>query len=461
MAIRDKEAAGTGGKAPPAAAEMPRQVLEKIVLRRGSLRGLGQQFGRSNMWLWRQVRHNKRIDLAKAEQVLAQLEVPPRFFYEEILDQTAPYDPVWVLEHFRGESELLPDPFLIEVLERLLALLDLTPLLGGARRLAEIDRLDEFRFFDRGAAKRALEMLIREILGEVERTAPRRAQLADCAHLMLIWGAVQRARGHRDDCTDAYRLAYRLALKGRDPRPLGIFYYYGSHLLSMEFDQPAHALRFAEQACAIFQQLRDLNLLSQGLVQTGIALYDLKRFAEARGKAVGALRLAPRSAWRTRTAAWIQLGNLANERGQLRAAIGKLNRAKRHCHGSDCLVGFVYWREAAVLGRMGRIVAAGQAYREAIRIFEKVGQGLDVAFVAVDLAEMLISAGRLAETLTLARALTPRFENLGNHPFAASLWMDLLALILQGSRDGLLAQILNLRAVLKKADPRIRLEANG
>lgn len=461
MPIASKRVAN-GKKPGEDAAEMPRLVLEKIVLRRGSLRGLGQKFGHSNMWLWRQVRHNKRMDLAKTGQVLEHLEVPPRFYYEEILDQTEPYDPIWLLEHFREGNDLPRDPFLATVHDRMLLLLDRKPVPGGSRRLVAIGVLDEKRFFDRRSAKDELEKLTCEILATAEgAAAPQLSQLADCAHLMMLWGAIQRSRGHRDDCTDAYRLGYRLALAGRDTRPLGIFYYYAAHLLSMEFDEPAHALRFAERACAIFQQLRDRDLLSQALVQTGIALYDLERFDDARRKSAAALRLAPRGAWRTRSSAWIQLGNLAKVRGDLRSALGKMSRAKKHCKGSDYLTAFVLWREGAILAGLKRTPAAGRAYRDSILIFERVGQGLDVAFVAVELAEMMMSTGRVAETLAIARALTPRFEKLGSNPHAISLWMDLLALILQGSREGSLAQIVLLREALQKADPKTRLEANG
>ncbi len=76
-------------------------------------------------------------------QILDQLEVPPRFFYEEILDQTAPYDPVWLLEHFRGRHGLPRDPFLVAVHDRLPAT-SRSPGNSGRRAAPkEIEELEE------------------------------------------------------------------------------------------------------------------------------------------------------------------------------------------------------------------------------------------------------------------------------------------------------------------------------
>jgi tetratricopeptide (TPR) repeat protein len=442
--------------------EAPRRVFERIVVRRNSLRGAGKRCGRSNMWIWRQLRQNKSVDLIKTGKVMAQLDVPMRFFYEEMLDESPPYDPIWVLEHYREGNDLPRDSFLAAVHDRLLALLDMPPTAGGKRRLSEIAVLDESRYFDREAAKKDLECLSFEILSSAEAApAPRRSQLADCAHLLMIWGAMQRARGHLDDATDAYMVAYRLAIRGRDPRPLGIFYYYASHLLSHGFAQPAHGLRFAEQACAIFQQVRDRDLHSQGLVQTGVALFDLGRFDEARSRCIAALRMAPRRAWRTRGAAWIQLGNLAMERGHLRSALGKMVRAGLHSRRSNYMRAFVLWREGVILKRLGRTASAARAYRDAIRYFERVGQAFDVAMVAIDLTEMLMSAGCFGEALAIVKAMAPRFERLsGGYGPAISLWLDLVALILQGAKERSLVQVGLLRQALEKADPKIRLAVN-
>jgi tetratricopeptide (TPR) repeat protein len=438
--------------------EAPRRVFERIVVRRNSLRGAGKRCGRSNMWIWRQLRQNKSVDLIKTGKVMAQLDVPMRFFYEEMLDESPAYDPCWLLEHYREGNGLPRDPFLASVHDRLLSLLDLRASAGGRRRRVEIETFEKARFFDRGRAKLGLERLGSEILAEMETAPLKCSQLADCAHLLMIWGAVQRARGHRDDATDAYRLGYRLALAGRDSKILGLFFYFASHLLAIELAQPGHGLRFAERACAIFQHLRDRDLLSQSLIQTGIAFYQLGRYDEARQKAIAALRLAPRESWSTRMGAWINLANLAVIRGESRAALGKLGRARKIAKGSSYALAFLTWREAAILGRLNRFAEASRSFSKAIKLFGSFGQPLDVAFVALDFGEMLVSAGSLGEALAMARSVTPYFEMLRGNDQACSLWLDLVALIIQGSRESSLAKVLMLRKVLKAADPKIRLQ---
>jgi tetratricopeptide (TPR) repeat protein len=437
--------------------EAPRRVFERIVVRRNSLRGAGKRCGRSNMWIWRQLRQNKSVDLIKTGKVMAQLDVPMRFFYEEMLDESPAYDPIWVLEHYREGNDLPRDPFLAAVNDRLLALLDRLATPGGRRRRVEIEALDDVILFDRARGKSRLESLTGEILSSAEAAVLYRGQLADCGHLLLTWGAMQRSRGHRDDATDAYRLGYRLAKAGRDSKVLGIFFCYASHLLAIELAQPSHGLRFAEKACAIFQLLRDPDRHSLSLLQTGIALYELGRYDEAREKAIAALRLAPRKSWRLRVAAWIQLGNLALARGEPRPALGKMRRAKNLVPGPNQAMAFVVWREATILGRLKRLAEASRSFHRAIALFETYGQPLDVAFVALDLGEMLMSAGRLGEALTMARAVTPCFEKLRGNAQAISLWLDLLALIIQGSRESSLAHLVRLRKELK-ADRKIRLQ---
>lgn len=437
-------------------AEAPRRVFERIVLRRGSLRGLGQRCGRSTMWIWRQLRQNKGVDLVKTGKVLEQLEVPVRFFYEEILDQTPEYDPAWLLEHYREGNGIPRDPFLSAVHDRFLNLLSRPSVPGGNCHRREIDVLEEQRYFDRPRAKKGLEQIGLAILTSAEAAlAPTRGQLADSSYLLLIWAAIQRAGGYRDDSVDAYRLGYRLAVAGRESKVLGVFFYFAANLLS-ELGQPAHGLRFAEQACLIFQQLRNRDLLAQSLVQNGSALYDLGRYAEARTKAIAALRVAPAQSWRTRVTAWMQLGNLALARGDVRAALGKMGRARRLDQGSSYVRAFIYWQEAAILGRLKRPVESSAAFQNAIKLFAKFGQPLDVAFVAVDLVEMLMNADLFSEALVMTRTMTPCFEKLANNAQASALWLDLVALILQGSRARSLAQVVQLREAL--ADPKIRLQ---
>lgn len=440
--------------------DTPRRLFERIVLRHGSLRGLGEKCGRSSMWIWRQLRQNKGVDLVKTARVLQLLGIPIRYFYEEILAESPRYDPSWILLHFReGNKDQKRDPFLAALHYRFHRLLD-HPLGSAApppRRFKEIEALEAERLFDRAAAKRQLEKLGHELLTSAETAAPRgvhRWHLADCADLLLVWGVIQRTCGRRDDATDAYVLAYKLASKSGDTRVLGLFYQRASYLLS-ELGQPNQGLRFAEKSCRLLRSSRDSGLVAGALVQLTVALADLQQFREARIEAVATLRVASRYDWRSRASVWIILGNIALSHGEYRKALGKFARAQGIAK-TDYLKACIHWRKAVAFGQLQSTENAALAFREAIDLFEACGQPLDVAFVAVDLAEMLMQQGQFAETLGLVQALSPSFERLSTNAQAFRLWMDLCALILSGSKRGSVEQISIIRTALKEADPKIR-----
>ncbi len=449
--------------------EAPRRVLERIVLRRGSLRGLGQRCGRSNMWLWRQVRQNKGLDLRKTGQVLAQLDVPLRFFYEEILDETSPYDPVWLLGHFREGSGPPRDLFLDRIERCFEAWLTQEPApSSGKRRRTEIEALEERGYFDRQGAKRDLELLAGQMLEVAQLSpGPSHGEIADGALLLLVWAGLQRAGGCRDDASDAYMLAYRLATASRDSRVLGSFFYSVAELLA-EQGQTSHALRFAERACTLFQHLRDRDLLAQGLLQSATLLYHLGRGAEARLEGIAALRLAPRRSRRTRARGWILLANLALERGAACKALARVRRAEVFCPEAGFLRATVLWRQGVIIGHLaghlaghlGSLAAAQPLLRQAMELFELFGQARDVALVAIDLVELLIRGQKLEPALAMAKDLTPCFERLRSPLPAMAMWMDLLALVMQGAQDGALEQAFRLRAALQQGDAKIRLPAD-
>jgi tetratricopeptide (TPR) repeat protein len=415
------------------------------------------------MWLWRQLRQNKSVDLVKITKTLRHLGVPARVYLEEVADSLPAYDPAWVLEHFCSRSGGR-DPFLASLADRFRRLLEepLTPGACSLRRHREIEALEEKALFDRHAAKAELEVLGRDLLVSAEAALAGdrglgRAHLSDCARLLLAWGAVQRFASLREDAAGALSLAYRFGLAARDTAILGLFFSEGAQLLS-DLGQPGHALRFAQAAGRHFQMLRKSGLASAAMVQLSQAFAQLGQHREARTHAIGALRLSSRGRSKTRAITWAQLASLARVRGKLRRAIGLFERAKANAGANSYLKAFVHGRQALLLAQVDRRRAAAQAFRSASRIFEKRGETLEILCLAVDLAEALISKGRRSETLDLVRAVTPRFEQWGHDTPgpAPVLWLDLCALILDGRRDRLRQQVLLVREALARASgPRL------
>ena len=408
------------------------------------------------MWLWRQLRQNKSVDLVKIIEALGELGVPVRVYLEEVIDSLPAYDPVWLLEHFRPRRNE-SDPFLAEHASRFRLLLQ-NPLTIGAcsrRRHGEIEAIEQKSLFDSDKAKAALEVLGRDLLGtaEVALTGSLglgRGDLGNCARLLLAWGAVQRSAGRREDSVEAFGLAYRFGLATRDPVILGLFYCEGAQLLS-ELGQPGHALRFAEAAARHLRTLRDRSLRALALIQFSQAYAQLGQHQEARLHAIGALRLSGRRERRVRPVAWAQLASLARIRGKLRRSFGLLERAKANVGANSYLKAFFNWRQALLLAHLGSRKDALRAFRSASRIFERAGQSLEILDLAVDLAEALVAKGCHDEILELVRAVAPRFDQLGRETQAPALWLDLCALIIDGRQDGLREQVVLVREALAKA----------
>lgn len=426
------------------------EILEAIVRRYGSLRGAGQRCGRSVMWIWRQLRQNKSFDLGKVAEALASLEVPQRFFFEEIADAAPAFDPAWVLGHFHPAQGPL-DPFLAAAQQRMKALLELPAVRASIpRRQSEIQAIEGKRCRDPEGAKSELELLAGELLAAAGPQGVPRGLLADLAHLLLAWSAVQRSRGRTGDSVESCALAGRAAEAAGDPKSRGLFYLQGSRLMA-DLGKPAHALRFAQNACGQLQCERKSGLLAAAIVQKSIALADLAQPRESRLEAINALRLAARNDRDTRTAAWLQLANLADARHRDRRALGCLERAKRNARATRPKA-ILDWRRALVLGRLGRLHEANRAYRAAIAVFDHHNLPRAAARIAVDQLEMSLKNGRHQDVLARVRAASPSFEQLGSQSRAFELWMDLCALLLaEGARASPLALIAAVRRALDES----------
>jgi tetratricopeptide (TPR) repeat protein len=439
---------------PPDLGETAREIVQCIVQRRSSMRSTGVLCGRSQMWVWRQLRQNKGIDLAKFAKVLDLFEVPLLFYVEEIADALPTYDPSWILEHFRPRGGVR-DPLLVTLEHRFrhLLTLPLKPAARAARRYREIEALEERSLSDRRAATAELETLGRELLGSAEAAAGDRAlsrgHLADCARFLRAWGAIRLGAAAHAESIDAYVLAYRFACAAGDTTSLGLFFHDASHLL-LELEEPGLALRFAEKAVRHFGLRRDRGLVAKALLQASRALAQLGRHQEARLQAIAVLRCSARGQANLRASAWFQLANLAFGRRNHRRALGLLRRAQANARAAS-LKASIHGRLAIALANLGRKGVAARAFRHAVKLFESSSEQLAGLCLSVDFAEALVLHGHIAEALELVRAMAPRLERLGAAAAACAAWMDLYALIVGGRRDGIREQLQRVREALAEA----------
>ncbi len=93
---------------------------------------------------------------------------------------------------------------------------------------------------------------------------------------------------------------------------------------------------------------------------------------------------------------------------------------------------------------------AVRAFRWVMARFEKGGQPLAAAQVAVDLAELLLRHGRWQDALALVKSSIPIFERFGCEARAFELWMDLLAGLLdRSSKPRYLRRVAAVRGALE------------
>ncbi len=298
----------------------------------------GKPWGRSEIWVWSQLRRNKTLDFGKIAETLQSLQVPLRFSSKKP-------STLLPLATRRGcsstSAKVAGGPaFLVSVEERSRRLL-CHPVVAAnpPRRRREIEALEEKRHLEREAAKAELEILAGELLAAAESSAAAgrgvaRGLLGDRARLLLVWGAAQRSTGLADDNASACILAYRLAESAGDTKAIGLFYLAGSRLLS-DLHQHGQALRFAQAAGCIFQRERRSRYLARALVEASVALAGLEQLRESRIEAIAALRLADRTDWQTRSFAWARLADLALSRGDCRRALALFGRAKKSAR-ADC-----------------------------------------------------------------------------------------------------------------------------
>jgi hypothetical protein len=409
-------------------------LFETTILRCDSLRGTGTRCGRSNMWVWRQLRQNKSFDFVKVAKVLARLEVPLRYFVEEIADALPASDPAWVLRHL-CQAPGPRDPFLAAAEEEIERLLRRPAAAAKApRRRREIEALEENILADPDAAKIELERLAGDLLAAAAAAAAAggvpRGLLADGALALLGWSEAQRENGRGGDAVAACALAWRLAEAAGDRQARGCCHLQGSRLLT-DFARPGQALRFARTACCLLRHERKGGRLAAAMVQQSIALARLGERREARIEALAALGVAARTDWRSRSAAWVQLAELAQARSAEGRQLACLRRAKKLAR-AESLAATIGWQEAKVLGRLGRVKEANHAFRAATAFFNKKKSPLDAARVAIDHLEMSLRSDRRQDALKRVRAASPCFEQLGSSSRAFELWMDLAALLLAG-----------------------------
>lgn len=150
-----------------------------------------------------------------------------------------------------------------------------------------------------------------------------------------------------------------------------------------------------------------------------------------------------------------------NDLGRMEEAeklLPKVHLLVQRC-GTELDKARVLWLEAMVMASKGRISTAEDLYRTVRDRFMRDERSIDAALVSLDLAALLLEAGRVGETRELAEEMLPLFESLDirREAFAALILFQRAALHEQATAE----MARDIATYLKRVDttPALKYEA--
>lgn len=409
----------------PGPADLPRRILDEIRSRVGDFRTAASGLGRSQMWLWRQVRGNKVVDHGKVLELLDHFAVPHRFYLERLLEQAPEYPPGWLISYFRQN---LPSPaegreFLASFRARL----------GPVMGLAEWRCESPPPALDSEAQDRAPRGAFEEVAmrsAALAAAAPPgrllREPLVDAARACLGWSRDRLAAGNLAAAAEGLLVCEAILERAPHLGLSGEFLVAASDLL-LGLDQATFALRLAREAVEKLQLPRS-PCRAKALLQLGKVLRRLGRGTEARIAILAALRIGG-AAPGERASSWFALAQIAGDQGRIRRAAGLLDRAERQLASRASLPAAFWWWKGAVLARLGHspalAVAALSLAADGLRAERRYSESL---LAGVELIEQVLS-GPAGNAFEVARRLGPSAQEL--EPAVQDLWLDLAALLMR------------------------------
>lgn len=436
-----------------------------MVERYTSLTRLGQDLGRSLQWVWRIIFASKSFPLEKSEEILQKLGVPLRFFFDQIAGEEPEPGPVFLLTFFREDQRLPRAAFLDAHLDELRALAaPAGPVAAGAvahgaapRLTSERQReLEALRFRDREGALRELQLAMLELAQEI-RAERSRGRLADLATLLAIWASAQMSQGRRADACDALVAAFELAQASKNGRALGVCWQRGAYLLG-ELAQFRHAQLFIEKAAVEMGLAGAHDRLPGILIGRGIFRQATGRLDESIDDLKSARAQLPADDWRLYAMASNALAVSYELLGKIPAARAALAEAVGAWQVDDLGRAPLLWRRGSLALAEGQLEEADVALRCSMILFEKYGDPLDSALVALDLAKCLARRHKLGALRELGRQVLAWRPLFATNPIAAAAMIDLSCTLERAAAEAKIKAeaLVKLNEKLRAADPRRR-----
>lgn len=383
------------------------EILKDAVGRSTSARSLSDKLGKSHNYVRRLFSGEIPLQVSTLFDMLQKLSMPPRTFFDQVLEGLEAFDPIHVL-HFYREGDGLPrDPFLDEIGPRIAALarrqVDSDAAVESHRN--RLDGLEEQRFGDREGAKIALERLVREIVGQAESlegAVPSR-YFADLARACAIWAVIQRISGYRDNSSDMYEHVFEcVARVDQHPRSAAECYQKAAYLLR-DLTAVEAGLQFLRIAGDLYLSAGDIESVGKILVDKGLFYSTLQDVSSATREYQASLKLLTSNSVRHRAAAFEGLARNHEAEGNLMAAYDNIKAAcSLYTERVDIVVAHLLVTRGRVAQRLDLISEAEDCLTSAMNMFEQVGQPGDVLLAALDYAGLLLVTGQTRKLSALA-----------------------------------------------------------
>lgn len=409
-------------------------VEEKI----GDLKTAAEQAGLSPTYFYRIRSGERTMSLGLVAKMLemtgTSLETLARRLLEvqaaagSELDPALPASPARLLEEWRKSGSEAPSAFLEKIAEPLarIAALEIGRLQKPPAWRAVLLVMEDERLRDWRKTRRRLERFSLSVARRVARQAyVSRGELVDLATLLAAWSALQRVAGRRGFAVDGLKVAFALAERSGDLWVQG-YCLQKTAYLAHDLGRSAMALAMINKAALSFAEAGGADDLARNLIDRGYFSYHCGRQEDARRLLEAGLHKVDRNQRLYLTAAHLALARIYRKRNDLPRARAEL-KALRDAHMPDSIeAAYASWEAARQEMEFHEFANAEKLLREAFSGFSQHGRAGDLAFVALDLAVILLNEKRIRETQELvqdvlgclgpmppsSRALARPFENL-------------------------------------------------
>jgi hypothetical protein len=433
-------------------------VLRALIAEHSSVHHVAQCLGMDHANLGRVLSGQYRMNFDLIGKILGVLELPVSIFHRRCLDgHRLSLDEASALLRLcrpkagrgRPARAVAHGAFLGQVDELLPAWLESKPTAHGIARREELMRLEDARFTAAGIAKTRLEELSEELL----RGPAAQGRRVDFAMLLAIWATLKRIEGCREEARDAY-LSSIACLRGLNEPFTEGFVFQKAAYVAMDFDQIDTSLVLLDGAQAAFVYEGNLEWQARIFTDKGIARSRQDSWERAETHLLMALRLLPASSARHRLAATDALVEICLRTGRLEDAHQALKSVGDYWSESPLAMAFVFWRSGKILATQERHAESVQQLWTSLATMSQVGEPIDAAILAVDLAEGLLHLGRRNDLKALVADMVTWMGRLADNKEAHRTIVKLVRMFYANELTG--RHLPSLRGALENASRRGR-----